>query len=103
MGHVEFGSTAFWGNRETRSQMQQAWWCAVFRCNRQLSSAASASKLAIVNDCELRCHGTRGGPTAMELRRFRESSFRLEVDGSYLKVLDAVRNSPIEPMADAAA
>jgi hypothetical protein len=38
-----------------------------------------------------------------ELRRFRESSFRLEVDGSYLKVLDAVRNSPIEPMADAAA
>ena len=46
---------------------------------------------------------TRDGPTAMELRRFRESSFRLEVDGSYLKVLDAVRNSPIEPMADAAA
>lgn len=37
------------------------------------------------------------------LRSFRESSFRLEVNGSYLKVLDAVRNGPIEPMADAAA
>ena len=41
--------------------------------------------------------------SAVKLRCFRESSFRLEANGPDLQAPETVRNGPIEPIADAAA